>query len=61
MFTILSYSKFEEKCGMPVSILKSWVKAAKEVPKKEETLKVDNSIEEQPKKNLQLRMLKKSI
>jgi hypothetical protein len=31
--------------------LKSWVKAAKEASKNEETLEVDNAIEEQPKKN----------
>ncbi|ORE00875.1 hypothetical protein BCV72DRAFT_237317 [Rhizopus microsporus var. microsporus] len=34
MFTPLSYSKIGEKHGIPVSALKSWVKAAKEASKK---------------------------
>ncbi|CEG78627.1 hypothetical protein RMATCC62417_13204 [Rhizopus microsporus] len=58
MFTSLSYSKVGEKYGIPVSTLKSWVKAAKEAPKKEEALEVDNAIEEQPKKNQHLPKLK---
>ncbi|KAG1576847.1 hypothetical protein G6F46_005497 [Rhizopus delemar] len=59
MFTSLNYSKVGEKYGIPVSTLKSWVKAAKEASKKEEALEVDNAIEEQPKKNQHLRKLKK--
>jgi transposase len=58
MFTSLSYSKVGEKYGIPVSTLKSWIKAAKEASKKEETLEVDNAIEEQPKTNQHLRKLK---
>lgn len=58
MFTSLSYSKVGGKYGIPVSTLKSQVKAAKEVSKKQETLEVDNSIKEQPKKNQHLRKLK---
>ncbi|KAG1486590.1 hypothetical protein G6F53_013290 [Rhizopus delemar] len=59
MFTSLSYSKVGEKYGIPVSTLKSWVKAAKEASKKEEALEVDDAIEEQPKKNQHLRKLEK--
>ena len=51
MITSLIYSKVGEKYGIPVSTLKSWVKAAKEASKKEEALEVDNAIEKQPKKN----------
>ncbi|KAG0965562.1 hypothetical protein G6F25_008408 [Rhizopus arrhizus] len=40
MFTSLSYSKAGEKYGIPVSILKSWVKAVKEASKKEEALEM---------------------
>jgi transposase-like protein len=38
MFTSLSYSKVGEKYGIPVSTLKSWVKAAKEASKKKKRL-----------------------
>ena len=38
--------------------MKSWVKAVKEASRKEETLEVDNAIEEQPKKNQHLHKLK---
>ncbi|EIE90001.1 hypothetical protein RO3G_14712 [Rhizopus delemar RA 99-880] len=48
-----------EKYAIPVSTLKSWVKAAKEASKKEEALEVDDAIEEQPKKNQHLRKLEK--
>ncbi|KAG1302144.1 hypothetical protein G6F62_006491 [Rhizopus arrhizus] len=58
MFTSLSYSKVGKKYGILVSTLKSWIKAAKEASKKEETLEVDNAIEEQPKTNQHLRKLK---
>jgi transposase-like protein len=58
MFTSLSYSKVGEKHGIPVSTLKSWVKAAKEASKKEEALEVKNAIEKQPKKNRYLRKMK---
>ncbi|RCH81253.1 hypothetical protein CU097_004664 [Rhizopus azygosporus] len=43
---------------IPESTLKSWVKAVKEASRKEETLEVDNAIEEQPKKNQHLHKLK---
>ncbi|KAG1046741.1 hypothetical protein G6F43_010786 [Rhizopus delemar] len=49
------YQKYSEN---PVSTLKFWVKAAKEASKKEETLEVDNAIEEQPKTKQHLRKLK---
>ncbi|KAG1171814.1 hypothetical protein G6F70_006742 [Rhizopus microsporus] len=47
-----------EKYSIPESTLKSWVKAVKEASRKEETLEVDNAIEEQPKKNQHLHKLK---